>query len=161
LDEFSFIATDADESEIWDGSANVEQSDTNHNVYKGDIGNKEVGFGKWCATCHPYIHGANKSDPEVGDGESWIRHPTATLLSSDIINAYGGKSSYLYPLETASGDAVVTDTHTLVDGENGVTCLTCHKAHASEYPNALRWEYMPEQQLTPGVGCKKCHTPSE
>ncbi|MBC8229482.1 hypothetical protein H8E77_08045, partial [bacterium] len=73
------IATNEDESEIWDGSANVDQSSSNHNVYRTDIiGDKEVGFGRWCAACHPYFHGGDRSDPEVGDGSDWIRHPTAT-----------------------------------------------------------------------------------
>ena len=162
------IATEEHKSQIWDRDslANVDQSDTNHNVYITEtISDKEVGFGRWCAACHPDFHGADKSDPEVGDGEYWIRHPTAVPMYTEggninvisIVEAFGNSYDYEYPLETMNGQANTSNNWILSESEDGITCLTCHKAHASEYPDALRWDNSQEEELEPGVGCRRCH----
>jgi predicted CXXCH cytochrome family protein len=39
-------------------------------------------------------------------------------------------------------------------GRNGVFCLSCHKAHGSEHPFALRWGQAGSDGVT---GCNECH----
>jgi hypothetical protein len=152
LDEGNFTATNADEATIWDGFANVEHSFDNHNIYRGFVGNEEVGFGKWCATCHPNFHGEDNIRP-LGD---WLLHPTENSLSQEIINTYGGNYDYLYPLETMNSQATIAGTWPISELDDGITCLTCHKAHASDYPDALRWDNEVSTE-----GCDKCHVPPQ
>ena len=155
LDSTVFVAADGEESDIWDGSgANVAQSPTNHNVYRtGTTIGKEVGFGTWCATCHgDFHHGAEPNAPE---DVAWTHHPTAMALPNEYIANYGTTSSYLYPLETSNSSAGTTAEWTLAQGKEGVTCLSCHRAHASDYANATRWDNGAASGV--GTGCNKCH----
>jgi hypothetical protein len=144
-----FIATNEDESDIWDGGSNVEQYEGNHNVYRTAQFDTESGFGRWCAACHSDFHAI---DPKE------LLHPTARPLREEYIEVYGGIHSYEYPLETTNSNATTDVEWDLIYGEEGVTCLSCHKAHASENPSALRWYYSPGEPGDPGVGCGKCHT---
>ncbi len=152
-----FVAGDSEESDIWDGStANLAQSSTNHNVYKtASTISSSAGFGKWCATCHGSFHGGAVTESNVGDNTNWIRHPTATALPSGYITNYGTTSSYLYPLETNNSNASTTAEWTLTQGSEAVTCLSCHKAHATNYANATRWDNAGASGN--GTGCNKCH----
>jgi len=161
LTSSNFVAGDNEECDIWDGSsANIAQSSTNHNVYKTSIiGNKSIGFGRWCAVCHGDYHGAARSDSKVGDGADWWSHPTATALPASYLSNYYGTSNYTYPLETANSSASITAEWAQSQGNEGVTCLTCHKAHASEYANATRWDNATASGS--GTGCNKCHNKGE
>jgi len=42
---------------------------------------------------------------------------------------------------------------TTVAEDNGVFCLSCHKAHGSEYDSSLRWDYANGSS----EGCQQCH----
>jgi predicted CXXCH cytochrome family protein len=150
-----FVAGDADEALMWDGSANVVQTVGDHNVYKtgGTIGSG-VGFGKWCSTCHTDFHG-DDGDTNVNDTSDWIRHPTAYALPSGYITNYGATYDITFPLETNNGSASTSTAWTLVQGNEGVMCLTCHKAHASTNPNMTRWDN--SQPSGTGTGCNRCH----
>jgi hypothetical protein len=131
----------------------------NHNVYRtNEIANENVGFGRWCAECHLNFHGSDKLDPNVGDGENWTRHPTAISLYSEMIDIYGAEYDYFYPLETVNSDATTGGTWSISEEEQ-ITCLTCHKAHASEYSDALRWDNTKSKMLS-GEGCRNCHNPN-
>ena len=44
----------------------------------------------------------------------------------------------------------------LVAANNEVFCLTCHKAHGSENPFSLRWDYG-ARTATGTAGCRQCH----
>ncbi|MFC1513206.1 cytochrome c3 family protein [Thermodesulfobacteriota bacterium] len=43
-----------------------------------------------------------------------------------------------------------------------VMCLSCHRAHGSEYPDMLRWDYntmiVNDEQGATGTGCFVCHS---
>ncbi len=152
----NFVAGDTEESNIWNGTtANVAQSATNHNVYKtGTTIGDTVGFGKWCSTCHGTFHGGS-GDTDINDGSDWIRHPTAEPLPTAYITAYGTTSDYTYPLETNNTGASTSTEWTLTQGSEAVTCLSCHKAHATNYANATRWDNAAASGS--GTGCNKCH----
>jgi hypothetical protein len=142
----NFIADSDDESDIWeDGFNNIAQNESNHNVYKTEVIGADYGFGSWCAACHPNF--------QLEHAGNFPRHPTATPLSFKELNVYGTNHNYLYPLETMNSNAGPTFEWTLIEGQEGVTCLTCHKAHASQYSDALRWDH--EGGST--EGCDKCH----
>jgi len=173
LDEGNFSSTKDDASIVWEeGVGNIEQTSSNYSVYRTPELGGDYGFGKWCSACHTQFHGGlvEKDDDEFGiedenTGERrWRRHPTGVSLQSgeidsEIDGAYEqtfvepDDPDYL-PLETADS------------AETGVTCLTCHKAHASEYSYGLRWDYIYESEdYTPGSpggkGCTRCHIPPD
>ena len=48
----------------------------------------------------------------------------------------------------------------VVDSNSIVMCLSCHRSHASQYPDILRWDYakMTVQDIKARTGCITCHT---
>ena len=106
-------------------------------------------WGNWCATCHGRMHSK----------ENYV-HPVDQSLGSKIAtnyNAYvktgdltgNSTTSYLslVPFATNSGDfealaALANNNNSNLSGPGAndhVNCLTCHRAHASGWMNALRW----------------------
>ncbi|MFH2051297.1 MAG: hypothetical protein ABIK96_02410 [bacterium] len=118
------------------------ETDSRHTVYKS-------GMSDWCANCHPDMHAANSTD---------FLHPTGAALGSGIAGVYNAyvstvdpvsgvpQTSYLalVPFEAVQIDlgAVDPTNHTAgpVSGDQ-VMCLTCHRAHASAFPDAGRWDF--------------------
>ncbi len=108
-------------------------------------------WGEWCATCHAGMH----------SNGNYV-HPVDETLGSSIANIYGAyisssnttggaaASSFLslVPFAENSGDYATLKAHAQNNGSflNGpapsdrVTCLSCHRAHASGFPDALRWQ---------------------
>lgn len=149
----TIVSTFADEQ-----SAETE-SETNHNVYRSPAVIKETsqGFSAWCASCHGSFHKTAASN---------LRHPTAKQLgglyqnytAQNTSDGYaGGTYHYKYPVETNQGQIATTDSQwSITSGDTErVFCLTCHRAHASPYANAGRWDFA--QPSGPGTGCNKCH----
>ena len=110
-------------------------------------------WGLWCATCHPDMHTISAGSP---GGQV---HPIDKTLGSVAAN-YNlyVKTGTLNGVDTDSYTSLVpfssptTDTTTLLgltDTEGNVSdgptsgdrmnCLTCHRAHASGWEYALRW----------------------
>jgi hypothetical protein len=119
----------------------------------------------FCATCHGNFH--TLSVEEGGDDgighdvtSPFIRHPT------DVIIKNSGEYQFYttYDVTVPVGRTVVPDSPSsvVVPGTDVVTCLSCHTAHASDYPSMLRWDY--SQMITnttdsgQGKGCFVCHT---
>lgn len=123
------------------GGDGVETS-ARHTVYKS-------GISAWCANCHPALH---------ADGGERFQHPTGAVLSSAIANIYnryvstdeptGGTraTSYLglVPFEAVNVDLDTVDPTNATTGpasSDRVMCLTCHRAHASPFADAGRWDF--------------------
>lgn len=109
----------------------------------------------FCATCHDDFHflygiGGDASSP-------FVRHPTDVVLPPT-----GEYSAYkTYSVEAPVGRITVPDTAspTVTPGADVVTCLSCHAAHASDYPDMLRWDYTTMIAGGGGTGgCFTCHT---
>lgn len=147
------------------------ETDDNHTAYRS-------GMGQWCANCHGTYHD--------GPGSQIFEHDFDEDISDsemDNYNTYngdadpsGGHSATAYlaavPFEYSGAE---------IDNQAGpgpgsrVMCLTCHRAHASSAPHALRWDMnagsldqdgvvsgsfpIPNPYLDPGQGslCSKCH----
>jgi predicted CXXCH cytochrome family protein len=107
-------------------------------------------WGNWCGTCHSAMHSSGN-----------YVHPVDQSLGSTIAGLYGSyvKSgdmagtaassfSSLAPFATSSADyAALATLASNTDAQLGgpvtadqVTCLSCHRAHASGFPHALRWQ---------------------
>jgi len=110
----------------------------------------------FCGTCHPDFHGTGNIG---GDTSSpFTRHPTDIVLK-----ASGEYAAYTtYSVEAPVGRTTVPDvaSGTVVPGTDVVTCLSCHAAHGTNYPDMLRWDYsgMIAGSGSNTSGCFVCHT---
>ncbi len=127
-------------------TSNNSETDSNHTDYG-------KGMSEWCANCHTGFLSSS-----VGDH----RHPasnTATLAGQGLdanYNAYvktgdlSGTAATAYlalvPFERQITDPTVLSASTTQGptGSSNAMCLTCHRAHASAFPNAGRWDFETE-----------------
>jgi predicted CXXCH cytochrome family protein len=103
------------------------------------------GMNEFCGACH------EKFTAHLGSGgnRGWVRHPVGITLAGARHADYRCWSMLedrITRVETPSGDPGNT-----VDAR--VFCLTCHRAHASPFKDALRWDYSRNSD-----GCLECHS---
>lgn len=113
-------------------------------------GSGNTSWGSWCATCHPSMHSTGN-----------YVHPVDETLGSTIALNYGAYvnsgnttggnpgTSYLslvpFMENTASYTTLAShafNNNTYMAGPGSsdrVSCLSCHRAHASGWPEMLRW----------------------
>ncbi|NDY41532.1 hypothetical protein G3N55_01515 [Dissulfurirhabdus thermomarina] len=167
------------------GVTGIEDSDweyqptvTAHNQYNGydraqeaDVDNSTISA--LCAKCHGDFHsGAGDLGPS-DDGSmqsAWIRHPTdfdMGNVKNKEYGAYNGGNSTAAPYSVVAPVGSDLDTvpgvqQTVFDEADDaiVMCLSCHRAHATPYADALRWDYsaMVAGSGAGNVGCFICHT---
>jgi hypothetical protein len=140
-----------------------------HTAYKG-------GMSEWCGNCHGDYH--NNSTKSI--------HPSGVTLGGTIANSYNlynGTAHYASGLQATAYLAAVpfedpSNTTTSTAGPTAsskVSCVTCHRAHATSAPNAGRWDFnvstMDEEGVASGSYvipnpyndpkqrslCNKCH----
>ena len=99
------------------------------------------------------------ADNGIGTASPWVRHPTDVLIPNT--GEYAGISA-TYQDETPVGrvaaglpDAAAAANGVVAAGTDIVICLSCHRAHASNYADSLRFDYT---TLAAGDGCLHCHT---
>jgi hypothetical protein len=119
----------------------------------------------FCGTCHGLFH--TLTGPGMADWEGigrttsspFQRHPTDIALPGS-----GEYSAYTtYSTEAPIARTTVPDTPSpiVTPGTTDVVmCLSCHGAHATDYPDILRWNYDTMNAGGGGldVGCFTCHT---
>jgi hypothetical protein len=118
----------------------------------------------FCATCHGNFHtlsgGGFGSDAGIGDDNMspFQRHPTDVVLPSS--GEYAAYTSYSVEAPVARSSVPDSISNTVTPGSDVVMCLSCHKAHATDYPDMLRWDYdtMIAGDPTKSGGCFTCHT---
>ena len=150
----------------WDASDGT----TNHNQYKGVDGNSSYGdkttISYLCAQCHGQFHSS------IGSASPWLRHPTDIVLPSDTSKEYykyngGTGTDNPYSVIAPVGSTTFTtngypeDKITPGTTDSIVLCISCHRAHGTEYDDLLRWDYSTMtagQDPTPNEGCFICHT---
>lgn len=135
-----------------------EQTTATHNWYKGVDGPVNGGtlaithsISTYCGGCHKDFH---RQDYIGGTSSPWKRHPT------DIALPTTGEFAGYDPEVSYDLDAPVAwTTPTLVSkGTPIVMCLSCHRAHGSDQPDMLRWNY--DDMIVGsdnGTGCFICH----
>ena len=121
-----------------------EESDTNHVTYGS-------GISAWCAACHTTFD----------DGLSSHMHPTDQTLGSGIATNYnqyissddptgGGVSNvgkYLALVPFELGRTLTEADEDYLDGPDAgskVACISCHRAHATAFQDAGRWDFAEE-----------------
>ena len=107
-----------------------------------DINPENNTISGFCGTCHGYFHliegiGGDTSSP-------FVRHPTDIVLP--ISGEYGsynpnsGTNEYSVEAPVARTTVPSSISNTVTPGTDVIMCLSCHKAHASDYPDILRWD---------------------
>ncbi len=139
----------------------------NHNGYKGDMTHSSMDtISYFCGECHAKFHphpnlGGSR---EVGSAYNtlWVRHPSDIAFSTVHIGYAGSEyQDYVrYSLEAPVAYREPTGGENVVDMDSILMCLSCHRAHASQYPDILRWDY---DKMFAGrggteTGCLTCHT---
>ena len=151
------------------------ESEGNHNAYRS-------GMSAWCGNCHGAYHAS---------GATGFRHPVDVALGVEEVNTYNlyrgtgfldgtPTDSYLpaVPLEVSGGTRSFRGPAT---GTSRISCLSCHRAHASSGPRAGRWDFTISTWVEEGKAsgswpipnpyetsagptqkplCEKCHGPS-
>ncbi|MCL4846092.1 MAG: cytochrome C [Acidobacteria bacterium] len=107
-------------------------------------------WGNWCGTCHTDMHSSGSYVHPVDQNLS-----SATRLNyeryvktGDMTGSAATSFTSLVPFVTNSGDyagvlsTLAVNNNSQLGGPAGsdqVTCLSCHRSHASGFRNALRW----------------------
>lgn len=166
---FTDAAPDADGLSIFFGT----ESDSNHTAYKG-------GMSGWCSNCHGDFH----------DNNTDLIHPSGQTIGGSIATTYnlyngtmdqtGGAQGTAYLAAVPFEDAANTTSST--DGPSAssqVSCISCHRAHATSAPDSGRWDFSvtflhedgvesgsyqipdPYGDLNQRSLCNKCHNQDE
>ncbi len=128
-----------------------------------------TGMSEWCANCHGNIHAAGSGGFEHPSGSAaklgaLASYYNAYVKTGLLTNTSTTSYTSLVPYEEGTGDRNVLASHARSDGtalggpttgQENVMCLTCHRAHASGWDGALRWngrvEYLTVAGKWPGI----------
>ncbi len=122
------------------------ESDSSHVDYG-------AGMSEWCGNCHTaFLHNNHRT------GGTSFQHPAGSnaLFTPDTLNFYNsylrsgdftglGATAYLQfvPFERGTINLQQLDPNSTQgpDATANVMCLSCHRAHASAFPNIGRWDF--------------------
>ncbi len=129
---FTYPAPDAEGLDVEQGP----ESPARHTAFR-------AGLSDWCANCHGAYH--SETSPSA------FRHPVNVPIGDTVAATYNryrgtgfadgtGMDAYLpeVPLEFAGNTVSFTGP---VSAGARITCLSCHRAHASSGPAAGRWDF--------------------
>ncbi len=144
------------EDEDWEQDQNPESAQHNWYGEQNFPSTSLVDFSQihtmtyFCRGCHKEFHAS------TGKESPFLRHPSA--ISLPATGEYAGYD----PLNNYSKDVPVGWSNPVdpASGEPIVMCLSCHRAHGSEHPDMLRWDYdsMNAHGGANSNGCFKCHS---
>jgi hypothetical protein len=107
-------------------------------------------WGNWCATCHGQMHSNQNYVHPVDQnlGSRVTANYNAYVKTGDLTGTSTNSFLSLVPFAKNSGDfatlaALANNNNSNLNGPNAndqVTCLSCHRAHASGWVNAIRWD---------------------
>ncbi len=115
------------------------------------------GMGLWCASCHEEMHtpAQGKFAHPVADAleQGIVDNYNAYVKTGDLNGQYASAFTSLVPFEEGTADYAQLKAHarndnTVLQGpdtSSKVMCLSCHRAHASGWEWAIRWN--PEYEL--------------
>jgi predicted CXXCH cytochrome family protein len=145
-----------------------------------------AGTGNWCAACHAEMHQNDEFNHPVDQPIDGLAGNYNAYVSSGVANAAAafGPFTSLVPFNENTIDITTLKSHAKTDDTflNGpattaqVTCFSCHRAHASGFFKAARWNLENEfltygdaagdpiycgTDTTPTVRCRKGRTSAE
>lgn len=109
------------------------------------------GMSEWCANCHVTMHGSKMSHPSgsgVKLGEKISANYNAYVRTGDLSGSRSNSYLSLVPVEEGTSDYTVLKSHARSDdvylegpdAKANVSCLSCHRAHASGWKSILRFD---------------------
>ncbi len=128
-------------------------------------GGSAQGMSDFCGGCHNSYHSWPEGGyPNGGDSNPWLRHPAGMAIPDT--GEYATYVQYNPMVPVARSDdlalrALGGPSSEVTPGTDKVMCLSCHRAHASPYPDMLRWDY---ETCETGAGtnlecgCFTCHS---
>lgn len=156
---------------------------TDHNFYaKQDDPYIKESVGYFCTGCHGEFHsmGSDTFGPDPIQGISnggddntdglisknsgtspWLRHPTNVNIPFDSLGEYQAMNGIDYSTDVpVAQDPLAMGTKDTIQNGDQVMCLSCHRAHASQYADALRFDYsqmIAHNGTDLNTGCFYCH----
>jgi predicted CXXCH cytochrome family protein len=133
-------------------------------AYGYGTANGYASWSNWCGTCHDDMH--DPGSPLVHETEAALGGTIATqyneyVMTGDLTGIQATAYTSLVPFALSTDDPTILDDTALTDdtdlngpvGADRLACLTCHRAHASGWRFALRWNGEAEFLTlgTPGV----------
>lgn len=151
---------------------NWEQTPTSlqHNIYFAGDGTQSQlprSLNKFCAGCHQNFHAPGFLVSGVvivdngGGVNPWLRHPTNYAIPNT------GEFAPLFttpynPAVPVAKPVLTSYQAAKIEVGDQVSCVSCHRAHGSPYPDMLRWDYSAMKAhdggSASGTGCFFCHT---
>jgi hypothetical protein len=125
----------------------------------------------FCATCHgsfhsqgdgdnSYLYAADALGSNNGVSGAFLRHPSDYVIPD--AGEYAAATTWTLSAPVARPTVLGAPDGSVTPGTDMVMCLSCHKAHASEYDYMLRFDYTEQQAGNAGAGlgegCLACHT---
>jgi len=122
------------------------ESDTSHVDYGS-------GMSEWCANCHADIlnmehqAGGSSFDHPIGNNanleSSIIANYNSYIRTGDLTGSIATAYLQFVPFERGATSSALLDPSSTQgpDTNSNVMCLTCHRAHASAFPYAGRWDF--------------------
>lgn len=120
-----------------------------------------VSWGDWCATCHGAMHSSGNYVHPVDEtlGSTIAGIYNTYVKSGDMTGVATSSFTSLVPFIENTADYAALAGHAKNDNSylngpvsNGrVSCLSCHRAHASGFPEMLRWNMENEFMVRNGV----------
>ncbi len=134
-----------------------------HNLYSANqTAANTASISELCGKCHSAFHG-DDSNSDIYTSNAWIRHPTDTIIPTTAADGWEiqyGVTATEYTAEDWRYNPVGTQGAAAPGVDNKyVTCLSCHRAHGSEYNDILRFDYSAQEasSATVDTGCLGCH----
>lgn len=183
----------------WEYTTSNTVGSADHNQYHGDdrgtntvTDNQTISH--LCCECHGNFHAAENVGTDAYGASPFNRHPTDFDMGSSpaeyqaynnpVGSGTDGAYSTLAPVASDLSGTPTTGDHasinswvvSIIYGTNDsttsaiVTCISCHRAHASEFDDLLRWNYNTVDGSgdyvsgtragygDTGSGCFVCHT---
>jgi len=116
------------------------ETNAHHTIYKS-------GMSEWCANCHTNLHANNTTNfvHQTGGMSSAIAGNYNAYVSTNGQRGGSLAVSYLglVPFEAINVDLATANPANYTQGPAGndqVMCLSCHRAHASPFSDAARWD---------------------
>ncbi len=114
-------------------------SDAKHSAYGS-------GMSEWCANCHGDFYDASNKHV-AGDsedlGSTIAGNYNAYVATGDITGVQATAYWEIVPFETGDTDPALLDTESTTGptSSSNVMCLTCHRSHATAFPDIGRWDF--------------------
>jgi predicted CXXCH cytochrome family protein len=118
-------------------------------------------WGNWCGACHGDMHSTgNYVHPvDQGLGSTIMGLYNSYVKSGDMTGTSANSFNSLVPFSSNTGDYTVLAGLAKNDGSqlggptstDQVNCLSCHRAHATGFPEMLRWNMENEFMVKNGV----------